>query len=293
MKMKIKLVASICLLMPSLFMAQSPVSGFMKKEGEGAVVVSFSQEKYDKVFLVPTEIDGVPVFNEVTISSISFYGEVGITDRFNVVLNIPYIESKGNASAAVLTNNGFENKRTGVQDVKIYVKYHFYSLKMNKSTLDFMGVMGLETPLGNYRADEGLQSILAIGNQSSSFNMFGIATFKTNGGVFAAGQSGYSFKGNQSPHALLTEFKLGYAGSTFYVDAFVANQLSEKNGVDIIGEGFVGYFPAARVNFTRVGINAYAPLVEGIGLTAGANTFVAGRNIGNSTGFYGGLVYSF
>lgn len=293
MKMKIKLVASICLFMPSLFMAQSPVSGFMKKAGEGAVVVSFSQEKYDKVFLVPTEIDGVPVFNDVTINSISLYGEVGITDRFNVVLNIPYIESEGNASAAVLANNGFENKRTGVQDVKIYAKYNFFALKMTKSTLDIMGAIGFETPLGNYRADEDLQSILAIGNETSSFNMFGIATYKTKGGIFATGQAGYSFKGNQSPHALLSEFKLGYAGSTFYVDAFVANQLSEKNGVDIIGEGFVGYLPAARVNFTRVGINAYAPLVEGIGLTAGVNTFVAGRNIGKATGFYGGLVYSF
>ncbi len=293
MKMKIKLVASICLFLPSLFMAQSPVSGFMKKAGEGAVSVSYSQEKYDKVFLVPTEVDGVPVFNDVTVTSISLYGEVGITDRFNVILNVPYVESEGNASEAVLANNGFENKRTGVQDLKIYAKYNFHTIQMENSNLDLIGAVGLETPLGNYRADEGLQSILAIGNESSSFNIFGIATFKTNGGVFATGQAGYSFKGNQSPHALITEFKLGYAASKFYVDAFVANQLSEKDGVDILGEGFVGFFPAVRVNYTRVGINAYAPLTGGIGLTAGANTYVAGRNIGKSTGFYGGLVYSF
>jgi hypothetical protein len=293
MKMKIKLVASICLFFPGLFMAQSPVSGFMKGAGEGSVVVSYSQESYDKVFLVPMEIDGVPVFNDVTVTSISLYAEVGITDRFNLVLNLPYIESEGNASEATLANNGFENKRSGIQDVKIYAKYNFHTLNTGSSTIDLIGAIGLETPLGNYRADEGLQSIIAIGNESSSFNMLGIATFKTDFGLFTTGQAGYSFRGNSAPHALITELKLGYAGSKFYVDAFVANQLSEKDGVDILGEGFEGFFPATRVNFTRVGLNAYAPLGGGIGLTAGANTYVAGRNIGKATGFYGGLVYSF
>src|SRR5690606_21116621 len=114
MKMKNKLVASICLLSSALLMAQSPVSGFMKSAGDGAVVVSYSQESYDKVFLVPQEIEGVPVFNEVNISSISLFAEVGLTDRLNLILNLPYIESEGNASEAVLENNGFENTRSGI-----------------------------------------------------------------------------------------------------------------------------------------------------------------------------------
>ncbi len=291
--MKIKLAASICLLVPALIIAQSPVSGFMKKQGEGALSLTYSQEMYDKVFLVPQEIDGVPVFNEVTTTSISLYAEVGITDRLNVVLNVPYVETEGNATEAVLANNGFENERSGLQDLKIYAKYNFHTFNTGTSTIDLIGAMGLETPLGDYRADEGLQSIIAIGNEASSFNMLGIATFKTAMGLFATGQAGYSFKGNSAPHALITELKLGYAGSKFYVDAFVANQLSEKDGVDILGEGFEGFFPATRVNFTRVGLNAYAPLTGGIGITAGANSYVAGRNIGKATGFYGGLVYSF
>tara|TARA_R110002072_G_scaffold174802_5_gene330418 strand:- start:8864 stop:9745 length:882 start_codon:yes stop_codon:yes gene_type:complete len=293
MKMKIKLVASLCLLFPGLFMAQSPLSGFMKGAGEGAVSVSYSQESYDKVFLVPVEVDGVPVFNEVTVNSISLYAEVGITDRFNLVLNLPYVETEGNASEATLANNGFENERSGVQDVKIYAKYNFHTINAGTSTIDLIGAIGLETPLSDYRADEGLQSIIAIGNESSSFNMMGIATFKTDFGLFATGQAGYSFKGNSSPHALITELKLGYAASKFYVDAYVANQLSDKDGVDILGEGFVGFFPEVRVNYTRVGLNAFVPLTGGIGIAAGANTYVAGRNIGKATGFYGGLVYSF
>ena len=283
----------ILLFIPCFSNAQSPVSGFMKKAGEGSAVLSYSTEKYDHVFLVPLEVDEVPVFNEVTITSINLYGEVGISDKFNLVLSVPYVKSEGNATAATLANNGFENERKGLQNLRIYAKYNFHSFKLGENTLDLIGAAGFETPLGDYRADEGLQSILAIGNESTSFTGLGIAMFKTKSGVFATGQAGYSFRGNSVPHALISELKLGYAASKFYVDAFVANQLSQKDGVDILGNGFTGFFPATRVNYTRVGVNAYAPLFEGIGLTAGANTYVAGRNLGKSTGFYGGVVYSF
>ena len=286
-------LAVVCMLLTTFCMAQSPVSGFMKKKGEGALVLSYSHESYDKVFLVPNEADGVPVFNDVTTTSISFYGEIGVTDKFNIVLNVPYVKSEGNASSAELENNGFENERKGLQDLKIYAKYKFHTIDFEKSSLDFIGSVGVETPIGDYSANEGLQSIIAIGNESFRFSALGIATFKTNSGVFVTGQAGYSFRASNVPNALITELKLGYAASKFYVDAFVANQLSDKEGVDILGEGFVGFFPATRVNYTRVGVNGYAPLYGGVGLTAGVNSYVSGRNIGKSTGFYGGLVYSF
>lgn len=293
MKIKTKLIASLYLIFPAVLMAQSPVSGFMKSKGDGAVVVSYSQEKYDKVYLVPTEIEGVPVFNEVTNTSVSFYGEYGITDNFDVVVNVPYIKSEGDGSPQFLANNRFENERKGIQDLKVYAKYRLKSFNFEKSNLDLIGAIGVETPLGDYKANEGLQSIIAIGNQSTKFTGMGIAMFKTNFGFFTSGQVGYSIRSNEVPNALLSELKIGYAASKFYVDAFVANQLSDKEGVDILAEGFTGFFPATRVNYTRIGLNAYAPVYMGLGLTGGVNTYVAGRNLGKSTGFYAGLAYSF
>ncbi|WP_026450359.1 hypothetical protein [Aequorivita capsosiphonis] len=293
MKLPSKLLAMLCLLTSSLLLAQSPVSGFMKKNNEGSVVISYSMEKYDKVFLVPQEVDGVPVFNEVTNTSISLYGEFGITDNLNVVFNVPYIKSEGEATEGTLESLGFENTREGIQDLSLYVKYNFHTFNLGKSDLSFIGSIGLETPLSDYEANEGLQSIIAIGNHASSFNALGIAMFKTDSGFFTTGQVGYSFKDSGAPHAFLSQLKVGYAASKFYVDGYIANQLSEKDGVDILGEGFTGYFPATRVNYTRVGLNAFAPIFDGIGISAGANTYIAGRNLGKSTGFYGGLVYSF
>ncbi|MFN3998971.1 hypothetical protein [Algoriphagus sp.] len=291
--MRIPLLIISFLVVVSNCMAQSPVSGFLKKKGEGSVVISQFRESYEKVFLVPTEIDGVPVFNDVAITSTSLYAEYGLSDRFNLIVNLPYIKSEGNASQAVLENNGFENTRSGIQDLKIYGKYSLLTKEMGSSKFDLLGAAGLETPLGNYSADEGLQSIIAIGNRSTRFSAFGIGQFSTESGLFATGQLGYSLRSNQVPNALLSEFKLGYAGSAFYVDAFVASQLSDKSGVDILGEGFTGFFPATRVNFTRIGANVYVPLAKFAGLVGGVSSVVAGRNIGNSVGFYGGLAFSF
>ncbi|GAB7258274.1 hypothetical protein OBPA_27410 [Polaribacter sp. OB-PA-B3] len=293
MTKKMNTLLGLCLLVSSFTIAQSPVNGFMKKSGEGSVVVSYSKENYSKVFLVPNEIDGVPVFNDVSISSISLFGEIGVSDNFNIVLNVPYIKSEGNASDAVLENNGFENVRKGVQDLKVYAKYRLHTLNFENSSLDFIGAAGIETPIGNYSANEGLQSIIAIGNEATTYNAFGIATYKMNSGFFATGQLGYSVRGNDVPNALLSEFKLGYAASKFYVDAFVANQLSDDSGVDILGEGFTGFFPSTRVNYTRIGINAFYPFTDSIGITAGTNTYISGRNLGKATGSYGGVVYSF
>ena len=103
---------------------------------------------------------------------------------------------------------------------------------------------------------------------------------------------GLNLASNDVPNSYTTELKLGYAVEKFYGDAFLANQTS-TSGVDILGEGFQGFFPATKVNYTKIGLNLYSPLYKELGLAAGASTLVAGRNIGKATGFYGALVYKF
>ena len=107
--------------------SQSPISGFMQGKGKGNISLSYSSEKYDQVYLVPNLADGVPIFNEVQISSASLYATYGITDQLDVVFSLPYITAKGDASQEVLNNLDYENKRSGLQDVSVFVKYNpFY-----------------------------------------------------------------------------------------------------------------------------------------------------------------------
>jgi hypothetical protein len=278
--------------MSSAAFSQTGVSGFMKPAKEGVVSFSSSSESYDKVLLVPSEIDGVPVFNEVSINSYNLYGEYGLSDRFTISINIPYIQSEGEATSATLAENGFENKRDGLQDLSLNLKYLIKEFNFSGSSLSLMGNLGLETPLSSYEVDEGLQSILAIGNQSTRVNTVGIATFKLNNGVFATGQLGYSLRSEDVPDAILSQLKIGYAAEKFYGDVFIGAQKS-TSGVDILGEGFQGFFPATEGSYTRIGVNLFAPIYKDFGASGGFSQIVDGRNIGTATGFYLGLNYSF
>ena len=272
--------------------SQSPISGFMQGKGKGNVSLSLSSEKYDKVYLVPQETDGVPIFNEVKLNSTNLYATYGLSDQLDVVLSLPYISAEGNASQEQLNNLNYSNTRSGVQDVSFFLKYNPYFHNFGKSSLRLIGALGLKTPLGDYKVDEGLQSIIAIGNRSTTVSALGLAMFKMDSGIFASGQIGGNIASNDVPNSYTSELKLGYAASKFYGDAFVANQTS-TSGVDILREGFQGFFPATKVNYTKIGLNLYTPLYKDFGLAGGASTLVAGRNIGKATGFYGALVYKF
>lgn len=77
--------------------------------------------------------------------------------------------------------------------------------KLAGANCDSIVAAGLKTPLGNYKVDEGLQSIIAIGNRATSFNGLAIAQFRTQSGIFLGTQAGYSFRNGEVPNALLGE----------------------------------------------------------------------------------------
>ncbi|MCO6161519.1 hypothetical protein [Flavobacterium sp. NRK F7] len=272
--------------------SQSPISGFMQGKGKGNISLSYNSEKYDQVYLVPNLADGVPIFNEVQITSASLYATYGVTDQLDVVFSLPYITSKGNASEEVLNNLDYENKRSGVQDVSVFVKYNPFYFDYGATSLRLTAAVGVKTPLGGYEENEGLQSIIAIGNRSTTVSAIGLAMFKMDSGFFATGQFGGNFATNEVPNSYISELKLGYAVSKFYGDAYLANQFS-TSGVDILGEGFEGFFPATRVSYTKIGANVYVPVYQEFGVATGISTLLAGRNIGKATGVYGSLVYKF
>ncbi|HMN91023.1 MAG TPA: hypothetical protein PKE68_13445, partial [Saprospiraceae bacterium] len=113
----------------------------------------------------------------------------------------------------------------------------------------------------------GLQSILAIGNRATSLNTTLLAHYQTNMGLFATAQASYSLRNNDVPNAILSEIKVGYGCKFLYADAWIGSQ--------------------------RTGINLFVPVVKGLGISAGANTYLNGRNVGDATGFYGGIVLSY
>lgn len=292
MKLTKQLLALALLYAPVLSFSQSPIGGFMQGKGKGNVVLSYNTESYDKVYLVPQKIDGVPVFNKVTTMSTSLYATVGLSSKVDLVANIPYIKTKGEASDQVLTNYGYQNERKGLQDLSLYLKYNPFNFKAGKGNISLIGALGIQTPLSDYPVEESLQSIIAIGNHSTQVNTYILAMYKLNCGFFVNGQLGYNLRNSGVPDAFLSEVKVGYAAKHFYVDVFSATQIS-TSGVDILKEGFTGSFPKTKVNSTKLGVNLFVPITKGFGVSGGTSTYVDGRNLGQSTGYYGAIIYSF
>jgi hypothetical protein len=65
----------------------------MQGKGKGSVSLSFSSEKYDKVYFIPEKVDGVPVLTKQVYST-SIYATYGISDQVDVVVVLPYVQAK-------------------------------------------------------------------------------------------------------------------------------------------------------------------------------------------------------
>lgn len=279
--------------------AQSLVSGFMAGKGHGSFVVSGTAERYTNVYLAPEKVQGVPVFQEVRVNSINLYGTYGLTDKIDAIVSLPHIQSKGQVSGATIDdlaksnpNDGYVNTRQGFQDLTAVLKFKSYSREIGSSIIDLLGVVSFSTPVSNYQSNTGYGYIIAIGNRATKYTALGVAHLKTASGVFATGQVGYSLRTGDVPNALVGEAKIGYAGPKNYFEGSASFQES-NGGTDITENGFDGTFTATRVNFIRLGASAYRPITNGFGLTLGISTYVAGRNVGKSTGASAGVTYNF
>lgn len=279
--------------------AQGLAGGFMSGKGHGSVVVSATAERYESAYLAPVKAEGIPVFQEVRVNSLNLYATYGFTDKIDAVVSLPYIQSTGRAAGVTINDlsiqrpsEGFTNSRQGFQDATALLKFKSYSREIGSSILDLLGVVSVSTPVSNYQTNTGYGYIIAIGNHATKYSAVGIAHLKTSSGVFATGQVGYSLRTGEVPNALIGEAKIGYAGPKNYIEGYASFQES-NGGTDISEQGFTGFFPSTRVNYIRVGASAYRPITNGFGLTLGASTYVAGRNIGKSTGFSAGVTYNF
>jgi hypothetical protein len=294
MNIKLSQVVVFMITMTSISsQAQNPIDGFMNGKGKGSIAISHNTENYSDVYIGAEKVSGIPVFNKIEINSQSVYVTYGINDKLDVVMTLPYITVQGNANQLTLDNLGFQNQREGLQDVSFFVKYNPLSYDLGKSSIKIITAIGVKTPLGDYNVDEGFQSIIAIGNRGTIITPVAMLMYKSNSGFFVSGKVGQNIASNQVPNSFVSELKTGFGSKYFYLDAYAGSQITNGSYIDILGEGFEGYFPVTAVNYTKLGVNLFIPIVSGIGVSGGASQLVYGRNIGMAKGFYGGLVYQF
>lgn len=236
----------------------------------------------------------------VNSQSVMAMGNFGITDKLNVLFMVPWV--KNEASAGTLIG------QQGMQDLSLMVKNEFWIKDVYGWAVSAVGVMGGSMPVQDYTADYlplaiGLKSKTAMGRlmvDAQRGQWFGTAsvTGMLRGNVTIDRTAYYTTEmiySNQvvMPSVLGYNVRLGWREGADKIFEFVLDGMNTLGGFDIRRNDMP--FLSNDMEVMRIGFNTKYPLpkTNGLSLMAGANTVIAGRNMGQSTGYTAGLVYQF
>ncbi len=272
-------------------MAQSPVNGFMQGKGKGSAVISYYTESYIRTYHTSTN-SGTQVNSKVKSNIVSTFTTFGISNKVDLQINLPYASASGEITKEIRDNIGPKNEKSGLQDISIYIKYNPFNLKFGKSKLSLLVAAGVSTPFGDYEIDQKYQSAVSIGSRSTQATALFLLHYKLNIGVFFTGSYGYSLRTNHVPNAAIFEFKTGFAGRHLYLDGYIARQTSSLANISSNNQNNIAAFLGSNVNYSRFGINLFAPVYKKFGLAGGVSKYISGRSEGESGG-YGAIIYTF
>ncbi len=233
----------------------------------------------------------------VTTQSVMYMTSYGITDKLNLLVNVPYVWT--NSSAGTL------HSMKGFQDIDVDLKYEFYNTKIGKGELSFIGLAGVTTPLSNYEND-----FLPMSIGLGSTNLSGRLTADyQNGLFFATLSSAYVFRSNVTidrtsyyttqinytnevdmPNQLYSNLFVGIRNSNLTVQAQLMNMYT-FGGFDIRKNDMP--FVSNQMNSTSLGahVKYFLPFITNLEVVASADYMIAGRNVGQAQTYTGGLFY--
>ncbi len=233
----------------------------------------------------------------VSSSMFNIMGNYGITNKLNVMFGLPYIKTK--ASAGQL--KGLK----GLQDLSFWVKWKAYSKKMGSGRLSVIGIAGFSLPASDYTADF---LPMSIGLESKNLSLRGMADYQMDK-WFATASATYVRRSNieidrtayyttemhytnevKMPDAASFNVRVGYRNNGIVAEA-VADNWTTLGGFDITRNNMP--FASNKMNATRVGFNFKYPIMfhRQLAIVGNVMTTVAGRNVGQSTGFNAGIFY--
>jgi hypothetical protein len=229
-------------------------------------------------------------------------GVYGVTDRLNLIGNVPYVRTR--ASQGVLRG---EN---GLQDLTIGLKYAL--VERTGTSVGALRVLGLFTaafPLTDYNFDF---APLSIGNGSTRASWRGTMSMQGERGQFVDASAAFTWRANvelDRPYYFtndqlymtsevdmppVTDWGVmgGYRGPRLMAAATVMQQY-QRSGGDIRRQDMP--FVSNRMNATRVGGVAMVPIpkLEPLAVRASYAYTITGRNVGQSSTASIGLVYRF
>lgn len=278
--------------------AQTPSDGLMMKRGDfctGFIYTNESWKSYWEGGLKRTN-DNI---GQLTSQSVMWLGNYGISNNLNVIVMLPWVSNK--ASKGVLAGE------EGLQDAQVFVKY---KLLTTGDKIRYSGFVtgSFSTPLSKYTPD---YLPLSIGLASTTAGIRYTNNVKWNKWYVNAGGSltlrskvyldrpSY-YTGNEL--FLTNQVEMPAVGDLFFsfgrihkglqleLNTIVVNTLG---GHDIRRQDMP--FVSNRMNLVKSGflVMYYPKFLPNLALRAQYSQVLTGRNVGQTSGFLAGILYTF
>ncbi|AZQ44753.1 transporter [Nonlabens ponticola] len=245
--------------------AQGLVDGFYQGKGNFTAILGSGYEDNPTYLAGKTELD-----LEKSFFNINTFIALGVLNNLDLNIAAAYVQS---------------DEEKALQDAAIALKYKFYTIKGEKTNISFQLASGFRFPLSDYET-EGLN---AQGQQATNFSNRLIIHAQRDDGLFVTAQAGYDYRFDPVPSSVNTAIKIGFAKSTYYLDAFIDIQNSQ-DGKDYRGFPAPNNFRELEVDFVRIGTTFYKPIYEDLGGFINLAYTVDGRNVGLGPAINIGLV---
>ena len=276
--------------------AQTDLDGIMMNKQQFCTGLIYGSGKWDKYWEGTFFRENLNL-GTVSSNSVMLMGNYGVKDNLNILFGLPYISNKASL--------GVSNGASGIQDLSAWVKWMPIEKDIRNSTISLYLLAGASTPLTDYIVDF---LPLSIGLKSSTLSGRIMVDYQI-GNFFATASETYTIRGNSRlernsyfttqlyltdqvamPDVNMVNIRAGYRSSKLIAEAIFSNTTT-LGGFDISKNNMP--FPSNRMNSNSVGVNIKYEInkVPGLSLVGGGSQVLNGRNVGKSTGVYGGVFY--
>jgi hypothetical protein len=292
-----RLTIILCFLLPyQMVSAQTDMDAIMMSKNNFCTGLMYQHVSWNNYWEGTLKRDNLNL-GTVSNNMYAVMGNYGVSGKLNLLFGLPYVNTK--ASAGTL------HSMNGLQDLSLWVKWMPYEKSVGPGTLSLYGIGGLSIPASNYVAD---YLPLSIGLKSTNLSLRGMVDYQI-GSIFVTLSGTYVMRSNVTidrssyytdqlilsnevdmPNVVTANFRIGYR-SSFGIAELVLNQSNTLGGFDITRNNMP--FLSNQMNATTAGValKYNVSAVAGLSLIGGANFTLAGRNVGQTNSFNGGLFY--
>ena len=292
-----KFYLSCLLFAPVLMSAQTEIDGIMMSKNNFCVGSIYQYSSWNQYWEGSFRRENLNL-GTVSTQSLGIMGNYGISDKLNILFNLPYVETKASA--------GTMEGQKGLQDLSLTVKYMPLEKTTGNATYSLYALGSFSTPVSNYSADYlplsiGLQSKTAalrlmgdfqLGNFFSTLSGAYVkrANINIDRNAYLTNEIHYTNEVNM-PDGISVNFRAGYRSSRLIAEFVIDNWVTQSGGFDITTNNMP--FPSNTMNALKYGVNSKYTFkkIPQLSLLGGYNYVIEGRNVGKSDTFYGGLFY--